>query len=133
TVETPRIRNVFIENIHCNGAKVGVFVRGLPEMPVQHIHMKNLNLTVNKGIEIKDAQHITIENALLNTQTEAPLLYIENAKDLAFKGLQFDQKQPHVGEVQGSASSNTMTKNAPIDKVNISFHHRANKDAVTLN
>jgi len=133
TVETPRIRNVFIENIHCNGAKVGVFVRGLPEMPVQHIHMKNLNLTVNKGIEIKDAQHITIENALLNTQTEAPLLYIENAKDLAFKGLQFDQKQPQAVEVHGSNSSNIIIKNTPIDKGNMSFHHGASKEAVTMN
>ena len=133
TVETPRIRNVFIENIHCNGANVGVFVRGLPEMPVQHIHMKNLNLTVNKGIEIKDAQHITIENALLNTQTEAPLLYIENAKDLAFKGLQFDQKQPQAVEVHGSNSSNIIIKNTPIDKGNMSFHHGASKEAVTMN
>src|SRR5690606_32382056 len=32
TEETPQIRNVFIENVQCNGAKVGVFVRGLPEM-----------------------------------------------------------------------------------------------------
>ncbi len=133
TVETPRIRNVFIENIHCNDAKVGVFVRGLPEMPVQHIHMKNLNLTVNKGIEIKDAQHITIENVMLNTQTETPLLYIESAKDLAFKGLQFDKKQPQVVEVHGSNSSNIMIKNTPIDKGNMSFHHGANKEAVKLN
>lgn len=133
TAETPQIRNIFIENINCNGGKVGVFVRGLPEMPVQHIHMKNLNLAVNKGVEIKDAQHITIENAMLNTQTEAPLLYIESAKNLAFKGLQFDKKQPQTVAVHGSNSSNIVIENTPIDKGSISFHHGARKEAVKLN
>jgi polygalacturonase len=133
TVETPQIRNIFIENINCNGGKTGVFVRGLPEMPVQHIHMKNLNLTVNKGVEIKDAQHITIENAMLNTQTEAPLLYIESAKDLAFKELKFNKKQPQTVEVHGSSSSNIVIKDTQIDKSSISFHHGARKEAVKLN
>lgn len=70
---------------------------------------------------------------MLNTQTETPLLYIESAKDLAFKGLQFDKKQPQVVEVHGSNSSNIMIKNTPIDKGNMSFHHGANKEAVKLN
>lgn len=133
TEETPQIRNIFIENIHCNGAKVGVFVRGLPEMPVQHIHLKNLNLSVDKGVEIKDAQHITIENATVHTRAEAPLLYIESAKDLAFNRLQFDKKQPQTVEVHGSNSSNIMIKNTAIDHTNISFHHGANNNTVTIN
>ena len=31
---TPIFRNMKFENIVCNGAKKGVFVRGLPEMPI---------------------------------------------------------------------------------------------------
>src|SRR5690606_40827264 len=80
-VQTCALPILFIENVQCNGAKVGVFVRGLPEMPVQHIHLKNLNLTVNKGIEIKDTQYLTIENEAFYTASDAPLLYVERSEE----------------------------------------------------
>ena len=34
---TPVFRNMKFENIVCNGAQKGVFIRGLPEMPVSNI------------------------------------------------------------------------------------------------
>ena len=133
TVETPRIRNVFIENIHCNGAKVGVFVRGLPEMPVQHIHMKNLNLTVDKGIEIKDTQFLTIENSAFYTASDAPLLYVESAQDLTLNKLKLDNKQPHRVEIHGSNSTNISLTDSKIDRGNISFHNGAKQQGIKIN
>lgn len=133
TEETPKIRNVFIENIQCNGAKVGVFVRGLPEMPVQHIHLKNLNLTVDKGIEIKDTQFLTIENAAFYTASDAPLLYVESAQDLTFNKLKLDNKQPHRVEIHGSNSTNILLTDSKIDSGNISFHNGAKKQGIKIN
>ncbi|PRD53739.1 glycoside hydrolase [Sphingobacterium gobiense] len=133
TVETPQIRNIFIENVSCNGGKVGVFVRGLPEMPVQHIHMKNLNLTVNKGVEIKDARHISIENARLHTASEGPIVYIESAKDIALNKLDVDKKQPQHVEVHGANSSNIAFENSTIDKNKVTFDYGAHADAVKVN
>lgn len=132
TIETPQIRNVYIENIHCNGANVGVFVRGLPEMPVQHIYMKNLNLTVNKGVEIKDAQHILIENAALHTLDKDPLVYIESAKDLSFDHIQFDPSRNQILEVNGANSSNLVFKNSKIDRSKVAFQHGAKETAVRV-
>ncbi|MCC2600722.1 glycoside hydrolase family 28 protein [Sphingobacterium sp. FBM7-1] len=133
TEETPKIRNVFIENVQCNGAKVGVFVRGLPEMPVQHIHLKNLNLTVDKGIEIKDTQFLTIENAAFYTASDAPLLYVESAQDLTFNKLKLDNKQPHRVEIHGSNSTNILLTDSKIDSGNISFHNGAKKQGIKIN
>ncbi|HMR18141.1 MAG TPA: glycoside hydrolase family 28 protein [Sphingobacterium sp.] len=132
TVETPQIRHVYIENIHCNGANIGVFVRGLPEMPVQHIYMKNLNLTVNKGVEIKDAQHIFLENASLNTQDKDPLVYIESAKDLNFDHIRFDHSRNHILEVNGANSSNLVFTNSRIDQSKAVFRHGATSNAVKI-
>lgn len=133
TAETPQIRNVFIENINCNGADVGVFVRGLPEMPVQHIKMKNLNMTVNKGMEIKDAQDISIENVRLYTHDENPLLYIESAGNLHFNALQFNNEQSQVLEVHGANSSNIVFNNTILDKNKTTFDNGANENAVNIN
>jgi len=60
TEETPVFKNIYIENI-CNGAKKGIFVRGLPEMPVQNIHMENLVLDTDIGVEIKDTKGFGIQ------------------------------------------------------------------------
>ncbi|MBE8723055.1 glycoside hydrolase family 28 protein [Sphingobacterium pedocola] len=132
TVETPQIRHVYIENIYCNGAAIGVFVRGLPEMPVQHIYMKNLNLTVTKGVEIKDAQYLSLENVFLNTQDNDPLVYIESAKDLNFDHIQFDNSRKQILEVSGANSSNLVFKNSKIDRSKLVFEHGAKKTAVRL-
>src|SRR5690606_1447749 len=133
TEETPQIRNVFIENIQCNGAKVGVFVRGLPEMPVQHIHLKNLNLTVDKGIEIKDTQFLTIENSAFYTASDAPLLYVESAQDLTLNKLKLDNKQSHRVEIHGSNSTNISLTDSKIDRGNISFHNGAKQQGIKIN
>lgn len=132
TVETPQIRHVYIENIYCNGAAIGVFVRGLPEMPIQHIYMKNLNLTVTKGVEIKDAQYLSLENVFLNTQDNDPLVYIESAKDLNFDHIQFDNSRKQILEVSGVNSSNLVFKNSKIDRSKLVFEHGAKKTAVRL-
>ena len=39
---TPVFRNMHFENIVCNGAQKAVFIRGLPEMPVENIKIENL-------------------------------------------------------------------------------------------
>lgn len=132
TIETPQIRNVFIENVHCNGASVGVFVRGLPEMPVQHISMTNLNMTVDRGVEIKDAQNIAINNALFYTQDENPLVYVESAQYLHFNKLKFDEKESHVLDVHGANTSNIVFRDSAIDKSKVTYNHGAEKSAVKL-
>lgn len=132
TIETPQIRNIFIDNINCNGADVGIFVRGLPEMPVQQIKMSNLNLTANKGIEIKDAQHLFIEKVSLYTKDNGPLVYIESAKDLYFDTIQFDNNREKVLAVNGANSSNLVFRNSTIDKHKTVFEHGAKNNAVNI-
>lgn len=131
TVETPRIRNIFIENITCRGAETGIFIRGLPEMPVEHIEMKNLSLTTNKGVEIKDAQYISIENAQLYTAAKGPLVYIESAKDLNFHTLKFNP-QPQLLEIHGANAANIVFENSGITKSDATFHHGAGTNALKI-
>ncbi|GAB3855109.1 glycoside hydrolase family 28 protein [Hymenobacter terrigena] len=88
TEATPRFRNFTISNIVCNGAERGLFLRGLPEMSVQQISLDNLVLKASKGVELIEAQDIRISNLRLETQAAAPVVYVENSRNVSFDGLQ---------------------------------------------
>ena len=131
TVETPQIRNVVIEDIYCQGAAIGVFVRGLPEMPIQDMQMRNLHLTVDKGIEIKDAADISIEGARFYAVKEQPLVYVEGAQDITFKQLQTDTAAATV-EIHGENTSGIHFTDSEIEKKQITFNHGAQEDALRI-
>ncbi len=67
---TPVVENIHYENIKCKYAKRNVIqIIGLPEMPVNNVHFKNLNLSGNLGIEITDAKNITFNNLTITNKT----------------------------------------------------------------
>jgi len=67
SLETPQFKDIEIDNVICNGANIGVFIRGLPEMAIKNIKMQNLFLKVNHAMEIKDATGIEIKNSVILT------------------------------------------------------------------
>ncbi|QIH32681.1 glycoside hydrolase family 28 protein [Sphingobacterium sp. DR205] len=134
TVETPQFRNIAIDGITCRGAQVGIFVRGLPEMPVRQISMVNLNITANKAVELKDAADITLKNAFLHSKNdESAIIYIENAADLRFEDLRFDGNQSPQVEVNGPHATNIIFNQSNIDKRKLNFNHGAKTNAVKIN
>lgn len=64
---TPVFRNMEFENIVCNGAQKAIFIRGLPEMPVKDISIRNSVFKTEIGKELKDANNIVLENVRLDT------------------------------------------------------------------
>jgi polygalacturonase len=87
TEATPQFRNFDIRNIVCDGAERAILLRGLPEMSIRHITLDNLVLRANKGVELIEAQNITITNLHLETQATAAPVYVENSHDVQFNGL----------------------------------------------
>ncbi|RYF77269.1 MAG: glycoside hydrolase family 28 protein, partial [Cytophagaceae bacterium] len=81
---TPVFRDMHFENVVCNGAKKGIFIRGLPEMAVKNINMENLVLVAEKGIELIDASGISLNNVKLITEETKPVIYVENSSQLTF-------------------------------------------------
>lgn len=101
---TPVFRNMVFENIVCQGAKKGVFVRGLPEMPIQQVRMKNLILETERGVELIDTRGISLEQVELVTATSEPLVFIENSQQLTFNSLEYAGKMPILFSVNGERS-----------------------------
>jgi len=71
---TPVVENIHYENISCKYAKRNIIqIIGLPEMPVNNLFLKNINLGGKLGIEVKDAKNITFENLTISNQEGSPV------------------------------------------------------------
>lgn len=64
---TPVFRDMEFDNIICNGAKKGIFIRGLPEMPVKNIRIRNSVFKAEIGKELTATENIVLDNVRLDT------------------------------------------------------------------
>jgi len=113
---TPIFRNMKFENIVCNGAKKGVFIRGLPEMNVQNIAMSGLVLQTEKGVELIDASGISLDNVQLITETTKPVIAIENSSNLLFNAIRYDAATNLLFAVKGERSQAIRVTNTDLTK-----------------
>ncbi len=129
SVETPQFRDVFIENIICNGANKGVFIRGLPEMAVKNIRMQNLFLNANIAMELKDATDIEISNSVILVKNEKPGVYIESCKNISLDGLTFNPGAEVLFDINGASVDNIQLKNSGLKKgaIKAIFNHGADE------
>lgn len=108
---TPVFRDMHFENIVCTGAKKGIFIRGLPEMAVKNIRMENLVLLAEKGIELIDANGISLDNVKLITKETKPVIYVENSSKLHFNAIQYPAKTGLLFKVDGARSQSIQVTN----------------------
>jgi polygalacturonase len=131
---TPVFRDMHFENIVCNGAKKGIFIRGLPEMAVKNINMENLVLVAEKGVELIDASGISLTNLKLITAETKPVIYVENSSHLTFNAIQYPAKTALLFKIDGARSqairvTNTDTTTA---ETKAEFTHGAEEKQFTL-
>jgi len=86
TEATPQFRDFQISNIVCQGAERGIFIRGLPEMPIRNIVMDNLVMKINNGVEIMEASDIQLNQVqLISDKTTSPVS-VKNSSNVIVNG-----------------------------------------------
>lgn len=108
---TPVFRNFHISNVYCNGAERGIFVRGLPEMPVKDIVMENMVLQAKKGIELQEASGITFKNINVISQETEPVVDIVQSGGLIFDQFNYKKGAALLFRISGDRSKNIQIKN----------------------
>jgi polygalacturonase len=103
--ETPQFRNVQISNVVCNGAEKGIFIRGLPEMAVKDISITNSVLNTEIGVELIEAENITLKNIRLVSKETNPVIAIENSHSLIFDSVEYGKDANLLFKVSGNRSS----------------------------
>lgn len=102
TEATPQFKNFNISNVVCNGASKAIFVRGLPEMHIQNVLLKDVTITAKKGIQIEEATNIKMQNVHLSIAATDALVSIQNSKDISFDKLSTVKPTEVVFNVAGS-------------------------------
>ncbi|SJZ36776.1 glycosyl hydrolase family 28 protein [Sediminibacterium ginsengisoli] len=114
TEATPVFRNFFINNVVCNGAEKGVFIRGIPEMNVSYVQMSNMVLKTRKAIECTEATGITFNNVkLVPTETD-PVVYLQNSKEITFNKLSAAPGAALLFSVNGDRSAKIKVKGSDL-------------------
>lgn len=109
--ETPQFRNFHISNIHCDGAKKAVFIRGLPEMPIRGIHFSELRMKTTGGIDIQEGADITIKQSVIDATETDPLLYVLNGRNVLVDGLSYGTHAATLLHVQGERTNGVVIRN----------------------
>ena len=61
--KTPVFRNIFIENVVCNGAGRAMEFNGLPEMPMDNIRLKNITIRAKEDAVFQNVtENVSKEN-----------------------------------------------------------------------
>lgn len=131
---TPVFRNMVFENIVCNGAKKGIFVRGLPEMPIQNIKIINAILTTDIGAELTDAASITLDKVQLNPAGKEAIVSIDNSTAISIRGLKYPATAASVLQVKGDRTKAIVLEQSGLKKGSdkITIGKEVNKKAVTI-
>lgn len=81
---TPTFRNIHIKNITCSNANRAMYFNGLPENPIEGIHVENAMISARFGGEIKESKNIVLKNIIID-QKQGPVLSITNCTDIDIK------------------------------------------------
>jgi DNA sulfur modification protein DndE len=114
TEATPQFRDIHISDIVCKGAETGIFIRGLPEMNVKNIDMKNLSIQSDKGFVCIEAEGITLHNATFDCR-EKTLIYTQNSKNLTLDSVRYQSSDVFLN-VAGERSKNIRVLNTALKK-----------------
>lgn len=131
---TPQFRNFYISNVYCNGASKGVFVRGVPEMHVKNIEMKDMVLQANKGIDIQEATGIMFRDVKIISKSTNPVIDIVQSDSIFFNNITYANDSELLFRVSGDRSRDIFIKNTDASKAKekISYELGATEKSVTI-
>jgi hypothetical protein len=132
TEATPRFRNFHIDNVICDGAARGVFMRGLPEMEIRDIFLNDITLKTTKGIEIIEANNIHISNINLVNRNTKPVIYVENGSGITLDDITYTSNPELLLSVNGIKSSNIKLTNTEVSQDRVEFNHGANASMLLI-
>lgn len=96
TEATPQFRDFHISNVVCHGAARGIFIRGLPEMPINNINIDNVVIKAKKGVELLEASNIRITNATFEVADANPLVTVRNSREIQLDKIKFTEAKNFI-------------------------------------
>ena len=133
TEGTPQFRNFYITNVVCNGAAKAIFVRGLPEMNIKNVVLKDMVLQADKGLDMTEGTGITLQNVQLITKDINPVMNIHNSQNITLNKIGYSSADLLLN-VTGEKSKDikVIATDMKSPKKGVVFGYGAKETAVTL-
>jgi polygalacturonase len=109
---TPAFKNMYFKNIYVDGAKQALKIMGIPEMPVDNLQFKNMNIRAEAGIQVNYASNIEFDNVNLKLDKKGVSSRLFNSQNIDFKGFNAS------GEDKIFLIGGTTTKNVTLNMQN---------------
>jgi len=134
TEATPQFRNFTIQNVVCNGAAKGIFIRGLPEMHIKNITLENMVLQAKKGVDCQEASGITFNNIKVISDDTDPVVSILNSDNITFNKIQYRQGSELLFRIGGDRTSKVSIQNTDASgaKQKVQYEFGATEKSVTI-
>jgi polygalacturonase len=71
--KTPEFTNFRISHVYCTGARTGIAITGLPNMPVSHISFDTLEIRAGKGLVATQAKAIELRDVKWTVEDNPPI------------------------------------------------------------
>jgi len=113
TEETPQFKNIFIRNVNCKGAMLGIQLQGLPEMNLENVELENIRIEADNGMTCCDAKNVKIKNLTLLT-SKTPVIDFKNSSNVSIDGLKTEPEMLPLIQIVGQSTGNMVLKNAGI-------------------
>ena len=85
---TPVFRNIDIQHVTCRGARRAAYFNGLPEMPVENVYIKDMEINnAEQGIVINRTTGVKLEDIKVSAKTHT--LYAKNSANLTVNGKKY--------------------------------------------
>ncbi len=133
TEATPQFRNFYITNAVCNGAEKAIFIRGLPEMNIKNIVLKDMVLQADKGLDMTEGTGIILQNVQLITKELNPVMNIHNSQNIVLNKVGYVTADVLLN-VTGEKSKDIVLTATDVKKAKkaIAFGYGAKEDAVKM-
>ncbi len=130
--ETPIFRNIYMENIYCDGAEDAVIFQGLPEMPIANMELKNSVMKAKRGVSIYDADGIR----LINTKiiAEEPVVKIVQSENVLLENFDTDFSMNTLIKVEGNKTKDIILQGnyASVLKSKTQFGNDVSEEALIV-
>ena len=85
---TPVFRNIDIQHVTCRGARRAAYFNGLPEMPVENVYIKDMEINnAEQGIVINRTTGVKLEDIKVSAKTHT--LDAKNSANLTVNGKKY--------------------------------------------
>ena len=89
---------------YCEGAEKAITIRGLPEMSIKGIHLNDLILNTKKGVDIVEAEDISLANVTVKSEETNPVIHIDNGSNVTVRNFKFAASSSLFFGIEGSKS-----------------------------